>query len=144
MYKEVVFCLACCTVCNNLTLLSLLSFTICLALFSHLSLSLSQLSLLFVIFCNAHMVAHHTILWFCFDSTPPLLSTSSFSCLLSLSLSRSPSLYLSVMAYQDGFYGAADLYVSIPLSFLLPHCSPTFPPTVACGFSSVKRQRPNP
>lgn len=67
------------------------------------------------------MVAHYTI--FCFVWTlhhrSSVLSPFPF---LSLSLS------LSVMAYQDGFYSAADLYVSIPLSSLLPHSSPTFPP----------------
>lgn len=36
------------------------------------------------------------------------------------------------MAYQDGFYGAADLYVSTPASPPLPPSSPTFPlPLVA-------------
>lgn len=86
--------------------------------------SLPQSSLLFVVFCNAHMVAHHTIFLFVFfsDFLPPLLYTLSFSFLLS-------SLSLSVMAYQDGFYGAADLYVSIPLSPLRPHSSPTFSPS---------------
>lgn len=102
-YKEVVFCLACCTVCNNLTLFSLLSFTICLAPFSHLSPS----TVTFV-FCNAHMVAHHTI-YFVLDIPPPLLCVLSSPFLSLLSL-----LSLSVMAYQDGFYSAADLYVSIP------------------------------
>lgn len=79
-------------------------------------------SLLFVVFCNAHMVAHHTIFFVClfFDIPPPLLCPLSFSSFLSFLVS------LSVMAYQDGFYGAADLYVSIPLSPLLPHRSPTF------------------
>lgn len=76
-YKEVVFYLACCTVCNNITLFSLFSFTICLALFSTTPF---PLSLLFVVLCNGHTVAHHTIfiLFFFFDFPPPLLCTVSF------------------------------------------------------------------
>lgn len=134
-YKEVVFYLACCTVCNNITLFSLFSFTICLALFSTTPFPL--LSLLFVVLCNGHTVAHHTnflfffILFLTFHHRSSVLSP--FLPFLSVSL--------SVMAYQDGFYGAADLYVSIYISTLLPHSC--FPP-VACGFSSVKWQRTNP
>lgn len=108
-YKEVVFCLACCTVCNNLTLFSLLSFTICLALFSpHLFLYCCSYLLfyatatrwritpLFLLFCFVSLTFHH-----CSSLLSPFLPLLSVS--------------LSVMAYQDGFYGAADLYVSIYL-----------------------------
>lgn len=131
VYKEVVFFLACCTVCNILTLLSLFSFTICLAPFSHLFLQSSLFS-----FCNAHMVAHHTFFFVFVWSFPPSflwILFSPFSFLMSL----------SVMAYQDGFYGAADLYVSMPLS-LLPHITPPYVSPSACGFSSVRCHRPNP
>lgn len=142
--KEVVFCPACCTVCNNLTLLFLLSFTICSALFP---LSLNHHSSVYSPQwphggashrpCSVSTLHHHS------SVLPPLallllLFLSSLSFCLSLSLS------LSVMAYQDGFYGAADLYVSIPLSSPLSHSSPMFSTLLPVGFSSVKRQRPNP
>ncbi len=130
-----VFCLACCTECNNLTLLSLLSFTIFLAPFLT---SLPPLSLLFVLLCNAHMVAHHTIFLFRFPST--FHHSSLCPCLSSFPFSSPSS--LSVMAYQDGFYGAADLYVSIPRSPLLRHSSPTFSPSclwvVKCETAKTK------
>lgn len=89
--------------------------------FSHLSLPQSSPS--FVVPCNAHMVAHHTISFVDFSAIDPLSSLFFF---FSFPFS---SLSLSVMAYQDGFYGAADLYVSITLSPLLPHSSPTFSPS---------------
>lgn len=135
-----VFCPACCTVCNNLTLsFSFLSFTICSAPSSHLplsfspflSLSLPQIVTLVCCFlqCPHGGASHHFFVLFGLSTTapPPLSFLPSF-----LSFSFPPSslvsLSLSVMAYQDGFYGAADLYVSIPLSLL--YCltsSPTFP-----------------
>lgn len=43
-------------------------------------------------------------------------------------------LYTSVMAYQDGFYGAADLYVSMRLTPPLSHPSAVSFHAVACGF----------
>lgn len=47
------------------------------------------------------------------------------------------------MAYQDGFYSAADLYVSIPLSPLLPHSSPTFSPSCLWVFKcDMARTKP--
>lgn len=125
-------------VCNNLTLLFLLSFTICSALFP---LSLNHHSSLFIP-RNGHTVAHHTTpVPFRLSTTTPLCSLLS---LCSSPLCLSVSLSLSVMAYQDGFYGAADLYVSIPLSSPLSHSSPMFSTLLPVGFSSVKWQRPNP
>lgn len=115
-----VFCFACCTVCNNLTLFSFSLSHSVRHFFSHSSPSIIT-----------HLLFPAIPTWwrntpsFWFDSPPPLL------CLLflfsSLLLSRF-SLPLSVMAYQDGFYGAADLYVSIPLSSLLPRSWSTFSP----------------
>lgn len=107
-------------------------------IFPPLSPSIVTLVYLFI-FYNAHMVAHHTI----FFSSIFHHHSSVPSPLPSVLLSSLVSLSLSVMAYQDGFYGAADLYVSIPLSstaslltyifFLLP-----------VWFSSVKQFGPNP
>lgn len=106
-----VFYLACCTVCNNLTLLSLLSVT------HHLFGTVFLL--LFVVFCNGHTVAHHTLLFSFFHHHSSVLPFSSLS------------LSLSVMAYQDGFYSAADLYVSITLfcstASLLTYIFPLLP-----------------
>lgn len=83
-----------------------------------------------------HGGASHLFFFFCFISLIFHHRSSVLSPFLPLL-----SVSLSVMAYQDGFYGAADLYVSIYISTLLPHSC--FPP-VACGFSSVKWQRTNP
>ena len=96
------FCLACCTVCNNLTPLSLLSFTICSAPFSHLSLSLSpSIATLVCCFlqCPHGGASHHY--FFLLISTfhhhssifSPSLSFFSFLSRLSLSLSLSLSVW---------------------------------------------------
>lgn len=69
-------------------------------------------------------------LFVCFYILPPLLCTPFFFFFSSFLVSLS----LSVMAYQDGFYGAADLYVSIRLSPLLPHSSLCFPPSCLWDF----------
>lgn len=136
-YKEVVFCLACCTVCNNLTLFSLLSFTtIWHSPPPHIFFVLS--SLFFVVLRNGHTVAPRTyfvLLFFpFFDFPPSLLCAVSFP---------SSSLCLSQC---DGLSGwllrcSWPLCKYIHISTLLPHSC--FPP-VACGFSSVKWQRTNP
>lgn len=122
-YKEVVFCLACCTVCNNLTLFSLLSFTT----IWHSPpppTSFFVLSSLFLS-CSAqrpHGGASHL---FCFVFSSVSWTFHHRSSVLSPFLPPL-SVSLSVMAYQDGFYGAADLYVSIYISPL--YClTPVFP-----------------
>lgn len=126
-YKEVVFCLACCTVCNNLTLFSLLSFTT----IWHSPPPPPHLFCPLVAFlcCSAqrpHGGASHL---FCFAFLPLTFHhrssvLSPFLPLLSVSL--------SVMAYQDGFYGAADLYVSISISPL--YCLTPVSPLLPVGF----------
>lgn len=137
-----VFCLACCTVCVIISPFSFFSLSQS-ARHSFLSPSIITLPCFFPATATRWRI---TPPLFCFNSPPPLLSAPSsrspppppLSVFLSLFLS------LSVMAYQDGFYGAADLYVSIPLSSPLSHSSPMFSTLLPVGFSSVKRQRPNP
>lgn len=86
---------------------SLFSFTICTTPFSHLS----QTSHCFLQRPHGGASQH-----FCSFGHSTTISLDSFPC---------SSLALSVMAYQDGFYSAADLYVSISLSPLhtLPYVS---------------------
>lgn len=137
-----VFCLACCTVCVIISPFSFFSLSQS-ARHSFLSPSIITLPCFFPATATRWRI---TPPLFCFNSPPPLLCAPSsrsppptpLSVFLSLFLS------LSVMAYQDGFYGAADLYVSIPLSSPLSHSSPMFSTLLPVGFSSVKRQRPNP
>lgn len=137
-YKEVVFCLACCTVCNNLTLFSLLSFTtIWHSPPPHIFFC--PLVAFPFLFCATATRWRIAPILFCLflrflDFPPSLLCAVSFS---------SSSLCLSQC---DGLSGwllrcSWPLCKYIHISTLLPHSC--FPP-VACGFSSVKWQRTNP
>lgn len=143
--KRWYFCPACCTVCNNLTLLSLFSLSqsvwhrfpifppsivtllCCFLHCPHGGASHHFFPFCFVLFV---LTSHHRSFFYSLSVLPP------FSCIICFSL--------SVMAYQDGFYGAADLYVSTPASPPLPPSSPTFPlPLVAlwvfkCEMARIK------
>lgn len=147
-----------CVIISHFFLFSL--FTICLALSSHLLLS--------AVLSNAHTVAHYTLffffsfffpptIFFLFENPPAAPRTSPpffsfllfFSPFLPLPLPLRPLLSLSVMAYQDGFYSAADLYVSMPPCALsavsLPHSTvPPLPPALPVDFKSVKQHRQKP
>lgn len=90
-------------------------------------LSPSIVTLFFNFFLQCpHGGASHPFCFSTFHHRSSVPSSSPFFLSFLSRLSLSVSLSLSVMAYQDGFYGAADLYVSIALSPLLPRCSPTF------------------
>lgn len=73
----------------------------------------SSIVTLFVVLCCGHTVAHH-IYFFCLFRFVPFTFHYHYSVLCPFLPLLSVS--LSVMAYQDGFYGAADLYVSIYLN----------------------------
>lgn len=102
--REVVFYLACCTCVyiNHPPLFSLLS--------------APPHNLYFLPLLNHHpsLLFYPSLFFLSFLSSPPLLLLS-----------------LSVM-YQEGFYGAADLYVSIPLSPALSLSFSPFPSLRQC------------
>lgn len=126
-----------CAIISPVFLLSL-SFTICLPLFSspppfpncHPCLLFSALPTWW---------RNHPFLFsfFWHPSTAPVYFFLSFPPFV-------VCLPLSVMAYQEGFYGAADLYVSMPESPPVPHLSPPPPPTFTCGLSTVNAARIKP
>lgn len=139
--KRWYFCPACCTVCNNLTLLSLLSLTICLASFSHLSPSIVTLVCCFLQ-CPHGGASHHfffVCLFFYFIS-----HYRSFF----YSLPFLPCSCIICFSQCDGLSGwflrcGRPLCKYACLSYTASLVTHVFLPLVS-GFSSVKRPGSNP